>query len=216
MLATGVIQYATGTSALEFAETTLFKPMGFRNYEWMHQDRSGFDLGGFGLRLRPIDMQKFGVLYLNGGTWQGVPIISRDWIGRSFAPWNRSRPASREPDYGWFWWTLTGRSGWLAHLANGWKGQRIAVLPRERLVVTMTGCIEEGEHAVFNDLVDRFVVPSVRGDRPLRRDPTTRARLDALLETVRLGPSRITAELEARMVPSITPKERHASFRIRN
>jgi len=216
MLAIGVIQYATGTSALEFAEASLFKPMGFRNYEWMHQDRSGLDLGGFGLRLRPIDMQKFGTLYLSGGTWQGVPVVSHAWVEQSFTPWNRSRPAAREPDYGWFWWTRSGRSGWLAHLAIGWKGQRIAVLPRQKLVVTMTACIEEGEHVVFDELVDRFVVPSVRGERPLRRDPAAQARLNALLEQVRMGPSRIATGLDSRMVPSITPKERHIPFTVRN
>jgi CubicO group peptidase (beta-lactamase class C family) len=113
--------------------------MGFRNYEWMHQDRSGLDLGGFGLRLRPIDMQKFGVLYLSGGLWRGRPLISRRWVERSFSPWNRSRPASRDPDYGWFWWTYPNGSSWTTHAAIGWKGQRIAVLLRQRVVVTMTG-----------------------------------------------------------------------------
>jgi CubicO group peptidase (beta-lactamase class C family) len=56
-----------------------------RNYEWMHQDPSGIDNGGYGLRLRPIDMQKFGVLYLNGGVWRGEPLISRSWVERSFS-----------------------------------------------------------------------------------------------------------------------------------
>ena len=80
-LAVGIVQYATGKTALEFAEDRLFGPMGFRNYEWIHQDPSGIDLGGFGLRLRPIDMQKFGVLYLNGGVWRGNALISRSWRG---------------------------------------------------------------------------------------------------------------------------------------
>ncbi len=80
-LAVGLVQYATGKTALEFAEDRLFGPMGLRNYEWMHQDPSGIDLGGFGLRLRPIDMQKFGVLYLNGGVWRGNALISRSWRG---------------------------------------------------------------------------------------------------------------------------------------
>jgi CubicO group peptidase (beta-lactamase class C family) len=216
-LAIGVIQYATGTSALEFAEASLFGPLGFRHYEWMHQDRSGLDLGGFGLRLRPIDMQKFGVLYPNGGTWRGASVVSRAWVERSFSPWNRSGPAAREPDYGWFWWTYTGRSGWPAHAAIGWKGQRIAVLPRQKLVVTMTGCIEDGSgNVVFNDLVDRFVVPAVRGDRPLPRDPSTLSRLNALVEAVRTSPSRVAAGIEDRMIPSVAPKGRHVPFRPRN
>jgi CubicO group peptidase (beta-lactamase class C family) len=97
MLATGLVQYAAGESALELAEAALFGPMGYQNYEWMQQDLSGIDLGGFGLRLRPIDMQKFGILYLNGRTWRGQRLLSRGWVERSFAPWNRSRPESRDP-----------------------------------------------------------------------------------------------------------------------
>jgi CubicO group peptidase (beta-lactamase class C family) len=213
MLAIGLIQYTTGKTALEFAEESLFRPMRFRNYEWMHQDRSGLDLGGFGLRLRPIDMQKFGVLYLKGGMWRGASLISRGWVERSFSPWIRSRAEARDPDYGWFWWTYDGRSGWNAHVAIGWKGQRIAVLPRQKLVVTMTGCIDDGsENTVFNDLVDRFVIPAVRGDRPRRRDPVTQSRLIGLLDELRTGPSRIDTKLESRMVPSISAKDRRVPF----
>jgi CubicO group peptidase (beta-lactamase class C family) len=214
MLATGLVQYATGKSALEFAEEALFGPMGFKHYEWMHQDASGIDLGGYGLRLRPIDMQKFGVLYLDGGVWQGRSLISRGWVERSFTPWNRSRPGARDPDYGWFWWRAHGRSGWTAHVANGWKGQRIAVLPRPRLVVTMTGAIEDGDaERIFNELIDQFVVPSVRRDGALRGDPATQRQLVALLEEVRTGPSRVAAGIDPRMVPSITPKGHRVPFK---
>lgn len=214
VLATGLVQYAAGMSALELAEEALFGPMGFQNYEWMHQDRSGIDLGGYGLRLRPIDMQKFGILYLNGGVWQGRRLLSQLWVERSFAPWNRSRPNARDPDYGWFWWGYDGRSGWTTHAAVGWKGQRIAVLPRQRLVVTMTAAIEDGsESRVFNDLIDRFVVPAVRSDQPRPGDAATQAQLVALLEAVRTAPSRVAAGTEPRMIPSIARKELHVPFR---
>src|SRR5262249_29775253 len=102
-LAAAALQYATGKSALEFAEEALFGPLGFQRYEWMHQDGAGIDNAGYGLRLRPIDMQKLGLLFLDGGAWRGRQLISRAWIERSFAPWNRSKP-DRPPDYGWFWW----------------------------------------------------------------------------------------------------------------
>jgi CubicO group peptidase (beta-lactamase class C family) len=214
MLAIGLVQYAAGKSALELAEEALFGPMGFQSYEWMHQDRSGLDLGGFGFRLRPIDMQKFGILYLNRGTWGGRQLLSRGWVERSFTPWNRSRSDARDPDYGWFWWGYRGRSGWAAHAAVGWKGQRIAVLPEQRLVVTMTAVFENGEeNRVFNELVDRFVVPAVRRDKPGPADAAARAQLAALLEAVRTGPSRVAAGTESRMIPSVSPKERHAPFR---
>jgi CubicO group peptidase (beta-lactamase class C family) len=212
MLATGALQYATGVTALQFADEHLFGPMGFRHHEWMHQDAAGLDLGGYGLRLRPIDMQKFGVLYLNGGSWHGRALVSRGWVERSFTPWNRSQADAREANYGWFWWAVTGRRGWRAHVANGWKGQRIGVLPRERLVVTMTGCIDDGMgDQVFAEVLDRFVVPAV-GPHRRRGDARLHARLTALLEDVRTTVTTSCAGNEERMVPSVAPKSRRVSF----
>jgi hypothetical protein len=89
-------------------------------------------------------------------------------------------------------------------------------LPRQRLVVTMTAAIESGDESrVFNELVDQFVVPSVRGDAPRRGDRATQAELAALLEHVRTAPSRVSAEIEPRMIPSIAPKERRVPFKSR-
>jgi CubicO group peptidase (beta-lactamase class C family) len=132
MLATGLIQYAPGKTALEFAEENLFRPMGFRNYEWMHQDRSGVDNGGYGLRLRPIDMQKFGLLYLNGGMWRERRLISEQWVKESFVPWNRTAPDLRQPNYGWFWWSYDAGRGWTALLANAGKASVSPCFPGRR------------------------------------------------------------------------------------
>lgn len=217
MLATGLIQYASGKTAFDFAQEHLFGPMEFRNQEWMHQDRSGVDNGGYGIRLRPIDMQKFGLLYLNRGVWRGNVLISEEWVRRSFTPWNNSGRGSRRPDYGWFWWThYVGARDWSALVANGWKGQRIAVLPQEKLVVTMTACIQDGtENRVFKDLIDKFVVQSVRGSTETRTNPEMKARLTSLLEEVRASVATRCPGEEARMNPSIKPKSKRVRFSAR-
>ncbi|HZS35849.1 MAG TPA: serine hydrolase [Polyangia bacterium] len=198
MIATGVLEYAAKRTALEFADENLFGPLGFRNQEWMHQDASGHDNGAYGLRLRPIDMQKLGVLFLRGGEWNGRRVISRGWIERSFTPWIHG-------DYGWYWWQNYFAPGWRAHVANGWKGQRIAVVPEQGVVVTMTGCIEDGaEDRVFATVMRRFVVPALGGGA----HPELQSRLAQLIEEVRTGTSRIRPGVEPRMVPSIDHKER--------
>ncbi len=80
--------------------------------------------------------------------------------------------------------------------------------------MTITGNIEDGtENRVFNDLVERFVVPSIRGNTPRRADPAIQLRLTALLEEVRTGPSRIDTGVEGRMIPSVLPKGRRVPFR---
>jgi CubicO group peptidase (beta-lactamase class C family) len=210
-LASAAVQYATHKSALEFAEETLFGPMGFRNYEWMHQDASGFDNAGYGLRLRPIDMQKFGLLYLNDGEWKGRRLISRQWIERSFEPWNRSTPDRPQPDYGWFWWAKYYGPGFTAHVAIGWKGQRIAVFPEQQMVITMTGCVEDGsEGEFFDQLVTRIVIPSLQ--KGAAGSGASPGALGALLDETRRGPSRIFDFIEYRMVPSIGAKAKRRPF----
>ncbi len=204
-LAIGALHEATKKSALEFAEEALFKPLGFRHYEWMHRDPSGLESGGYGLRLRPIDMQKLGLLYLNGGVWRGRRLISQSWIDRSFEPWNRSVPTSEKPDYGWFWWTYYLAPGWTARVANGWRGQRIAVFPEQHIVVTMTGSLEDGsEGEFFSQLITKIVKPSLEKQRGA---PNAVTELNRVLKEVQSGPLRFQDFIEYRMVPSITLKQ---------
>jgi CubicO group peptidase (beta-lactamase class C family) len=205
-IAAGAVEYAAKTSALEFAAMRLFEPLGFRNYEWMHQDGQGLDNGGYGLRLRPLDMQKLGILYLNHGRWNGKQFISPGWIERTFTPWNRSH-ADGPLDYGWFWWTGVPAPGWTMHVASGWKGQRIAVIPAHGLVVTMTGCIEDGrEEQHFAHIIDAFVRPATHAG-PLPAAPDKLARLRQWLDEARTV-RRVASWVEPRMVPSAAPKER--------
>jgi CubicO group peptidase (beta-lactamase class C family) len=210
LIATGALSYASKQSAFDFAQANLFGPLGFRNAEWMHEDKSGIDNGAYGLRARPIDLQKFGVLFLRGGEWNGKQVISRAWVEQSFTPWIRSGKQAKEPNYGWYWW-LDNFFGETAHSAHGWKGQRITVVPKEELVVTMTGAIEGGdEQKIFATVMNEFVMPAVHPRFP--EEPAVDGALRAKLELVRANVDWITDALEKRMVPSIEAKERHHPF----
>jgi CubicO group peptidase (beta-lactamase class C family) len=211
-LAVGALAWTTKKSPLAFAEETLFSALGFRNYEWMHQDASGLDNGGYGLRLRPIDMHKFGLLYLHEGSWHGRQVISKAWVAQSFRPWNRSKPDLAQPDYGSFWWARDYGDGWQAHVAIGWKGQRIAVFPAQKIVVTMTACVEDGTDGEFFDqLVTRVLKPALAqggGAKPSEPDALTQRLAD-----VRRTPPRYQDFIEYRMVPSVTPKQRRVPLK---
>jgi CubicO group peptidase (beta-lactamase class C family) len=211
VIASGAIREATGKGAREFAEETLFRPMGFRNFEWMHRDPSGTENGAYGLRLRPIDMQKFGNLYLRGGMWNRRQLLSRETVERSFTPWNRELPTLAKPNYGWYWWQHDYGPGWLAHYAAGWKGQRIAVFPEQDLVVTMTGNMSDTDNKeLFGQLIRDYIRPAVRtAGEPLPPQPEQNAALQELLEEVRLGQNRIAPDIEPRMLPQAAPKQPH-------
>ncbi len=208
VIATTLLTSATHEHVLRFAEENLFGPLGFANYEWMHEDPSGIANGGYGLRLRPIDMQKFGVLYLNGGVWNGRQVMPRSWVERSFTPWMHSTAKAHAPDYGWYWWAESFGAGWDAHLASGWKGQRIIVIPAQGVVVTMTAYVEDGsERALTARIIQDFIEPAVEHGARLA-DPAVTAALTRVLAEVNRGPLRGPARPEPRMVPSIERKER--------
>ena len=156
-------------------------------------------------------MQKFGILYLHDGVWRGKSLVPKSWVQRSFTPWIRTGSDMRRPNYGWFWWTYDGGRGWLGHVANGWKGQRIAVFPRQKVVLTVTACFDESQHGVFDQLVD-FVARSLGADAAAPAEKV-QDRLNALLKDVRTGYAATCAGGERRMVPSVASKEGRKPFK---
>jgi CubicO group peptidase (beta-lactamase class C family) len=204
-LATGLLAAGTRMRVLRFAEDNLFGPLGFRNYEWMHRDASGLDNGGYGLRLRPIDLHALGVLYLHAGKWRDRQLVPAAWVETSFAPLLRSGKHDYL-DYGWYWWAESFGPGWVAHEAVGWKGQRILVFPEHELVVTMTGYFEHGaDREVVAHIIRDFIAPSAQGGPVAGSDVD--AMLDAVLAEVHRGRLRGPAHPQPRMVPSVAPKE---------
>jgi len=208
-LASGALSYASGLSAYDFGRKYLFDPLGFRHAEWMHADQTGLSLGGFGLRLRPVDMQKLGMLYLQNGQWRTSRILSPDWVAKSRTPYMRSSPGLRTPDYGWMWWRNNYGTDLTFQVAAGWKGQFIAINAPKGLVVTMTATIETGDEGqVFGRLVRDYIVPSL-GQR--RAAPAGELRR-IVSQTGQQAP-RYSTSTEYRMIPSVRPKEPLREFR---
>jgi CubicO group peptidase (beta-lactamase class C family) len=124
-----------------FARDALFTPLGITDFEWQTYP-NGKVSAASGLRLRPRDAAKIGQLMLNKGLWQGVQIVSADWIEQS------TRPRFQAIGYfgglffyGRFWWlgrTLSGEREvpWIS--AMGLGGQRIFIVPSLDLVVAST------------------------------------------------------------------------------
>jgi CubicO group peptidase (beta-lactamase class C family) len=94
------------------------------------------------LSMRPRDILKLGVLFLDGGQWHGQQILSRAWVTRSTAP--VTRIGSR--GYGYFWWhqpfdvtTSSGARRIDVLNASGNGGQKIYIVPELDLVAVFTG-----------------------------------------------------------------------------
>jgi CubicO group peptidase (beta-lactamase class C family) len=85
------------------------------------------------------DLARLGLLYQNDGVWQGERILPagwRDYVGRH----GPAQPAGGE-GYGATWWTFAADSGLPrdAIVAQGNRGQYLAVIPSRSLVVVRRG-----------------------------------------------------------------------------
>lgn len=90
-LLSSILVQATGQSTASYAEQVLFGPLGIRDYDW-ESDPQGIHTGGFGLKLRPVDLLNFGQLYLQQGVWKNSQIITGRWAERSVQPVMHTEP----------------------------------------------------------------------------------------------------------------------------
>jgi CubicO group peptidase (beta-lactamase class C family) len=86
------------------------------------------------------DLARFGLLYLNGGKWNGARLVSQEWIDFVRTP----APASsvRGHDYGGQWWLVPDDRDDVPHDAYstaGNRGQFVIVVPTHDTVIVRRG-----------------------------------------------------------------------------
>jgi CubicO group peptidase (beta-lactamase class C family) len=127
------------TNLRNFADTVLFNHIGINVTDWP-SDKSGRTFGGSELRLKSMDMIKFGLLYLNEGSVNNKQIISKEWIKESTGEQVVLNEWDVLPDangYGYYWWRRK-INGHQAFVASGYGGQLICVIPDLKMVITTT------------------------------------------------------------------------------
>jgi CubicO group peptidase (beta-lactamase class C family) len=161
-LALGVVSRATGESPLDLFDRLLAVPMKIERYGWF-LDPAGHPYGGGGMQLLPRDFMKFGQLMLNGGTWQGRRLLSRDFVARASAPLYHLRGVT----YGYLWWGIDfpyKNRTVHAFFAGGAGGQAVIVIPALDLVIaTYAGNYSsKGTVNTSQNLPPRYILPAVR------------------------------------------------------
>lgn len=136
LLINAVLLKATQLENKEELTERLLKPLGI---EKSHID-DPTPMGVIGdIGLRPRDMLKFGLLYLNKGKWKGEQLVSAKWIEESTTSKIKPRPSL---GYGYFWWARDfdwkGKKT-SSYFAWGYGGQYIFVVPEVQLVIVMSG-----------------------------------------------------------------------------
>ncbi len=123
----------------EFPRRRLLDRIGMRN-TLLSTDRFGDFILSSQVYTNARDLARFGLLYLNGGVWNGERLISEEWIDFTRTP----APATADTGnfYGGQWWLVPdGRTDVpkTAYSTAGNRGQYVIVVPDHDLVIVRRG-----------------------------------------------------------------------------
>lgn len=200
-LLSAILMETTGMDTLEFAKKNLFRPLGIEDVKW-EWNSEGLPIAWARMWLKPDDMAKIGLLYLQQGEWDGEQIIPAGWIRDSLTPFaypknavdileanmSKNREASTRnwvaqrfvrpftDGYGYHWWL--DRDGYYSAL--GTSGQYIMVAPEENLIFVVTAKSTGLAQFMPAHLFYDYVLTAVESDKPLESNEAAHAELAAL------------------------------------
>ena len=167
-----IIWKATGERLDKYAGKNLFAPLGISKYDWRYMpNNNNLPAAAWGLRLRPRDLVKFGLLYMNYGKWGDTQILDSAWVKQSLSA-QVPRP-SESPNvlrgYGFQFWTdLLIQRQYKTDIpwATGYGGQLIFFWRSMDILVVFTGWNDNPSDP--NAIVAFYIniVPSVKEMQP--------------------------------------------------
>jgi CubicO group peptidase (beta-lactamase class C family) len=130
---------ANDQAYLEFPRRALLDRIGMRN-TLLSVDRFGDFILSSQVYTNARDLARFGLLYLNGGVWNGERLLSEKWIDfvRTPAP----ATAQRGNEYGGQWWLVPDNRTDVprdAYSTAGNRGQFVIVVPSHDVVIVRRG-----------------------------------------------------------------------------
>ncbi|WP_420645389.1 serine hydrolase domain-containing protein [Candidatus Leptofilum sp.] len=187
-----IIHKATGMDTLTYARQNLFDPLGIREVRWERSPQNIY-IGYARMWLKPQDMAKLGLLYLQQGQWNGEQIVPAAWVKNSVTPhafpknyvelldaegkfdqattrrnWASANFVRAFADgYGYQWWL--DKSG--SYAAVGVAGQYIMVSPAHNLVVAVTSSASGAGVFFPKKILEKYILPAVKSNSVLPANP---------------------------------------------
>jgi CubicO group peptidase (beta-lactamase class C family) len=153
-----IIEKTTKQPLPEFAKQTLFIPLGITKFKWHFKPDKSSSETFCQLYLRPRDMAKFGLLYLNNGNWNGRQVISAEWVQQSLS----KHSVIQGVDYGYLWWLkYLDADGvrYYGKAAQGNGGQRIYIWQEQNMVTVITGG-NYNSQSPSDELIRKYILPA--------------------------------------------------------
>ena len=176
----GIIERGTGEKLIDFANRNLFIPLGIpehiihgdsskedqfdffmnkgpRKNEW-YSDPQDTVTAGWGLCASARDLAKMGAMVLNGGSYNGVQIVSSGWIDSMLTPYQKLGERFGNMYYGYLWYKpFESRE---VYAAIGDCGNIIYVNKEENVAVGVTGTFKP---MIFDrvEFIEKKVLPLI-------------------------------------------------------
>lgn len=130
------IEKATDTNIADYLENEVWKKAGMsHDATWSVDSKENNNVKGFcGINAAPIDLVRFGSIYLHNGFYNGKQIVPEDWVKESFTKYNK--PKDENGYYYSYSWRITDKN---AYVAIGLMGQYVYIEPDKNIVVVRTG-----------------------------------------------------------------------------
>ncbi|MDO7906645.1 serine hydrolase [Paenibacillus sp. JX-17] len=157
-LLSAVLSESTGKDAYSYARAHLFEPLGISHVAWPSSP-DGHTMGHVGLALTSRDLAKFALCCLDGGRWEGQPLIPTAWLKTAHAVHAEGYPAFG--NYGYQWWT--GRINEADFVcAHGHGGQQVYLLPGQNAAVIFTADSKVSRWKNPRSLLQRYILPAMQ------------------------------------------------------
>jgi CubicO group peptidase (beta-lactamase class C family) len=161
-----IVAKVAGKGFLDVVNERLFNPLHTRGGEW-HSFPSGDTFASGGLFLKPRELAKIGLMFLNDGLWQGEQIVTPDWIS-----WSQQQrvatvgfPADFGYGYGFLWWIrdfVSNETNYRCYFAAGWGDQYMFIIPSlDMIIVFNCGNYQTSARISPFDLVEEYILEAV-------------------------------------------------------
>lgn len=160
-----IVQRVTGKTCSEYIKETITETIGLSDFDWMLSPE-GICSGGNGVSLTVEDMARIGLLYLNGGEWQGQQLLKAEWVKRSLGNWDIDRQEKTRTAYNYHW----------EHKGDIWAsmgmfGQACVIVPAMDMVVAMTAA--DGKNIFLKILQEQIITPWKKQQRGILQENTS-------------------------------------------
>ncbi len=176
-----VLTRIAGEPIEDLFQRRIADPIGMDRNEWDWGDFGRIDgitvNGGSGNSNKHVfisarQLARLGLLFLNGGNWDGQQLISAEWVEMVTQPqvptsipvWPDSAADGRGV-YGFNWWvnglTVDGQRNWPGvpvgtFAASGYNNNDMFVIPEWNMVIVRLG-LDQNDRAITNDVYARFL-----------------------------------------------------------